>query len=74
MRRLHRAHVARIGRIVAALDGPDSLVALWAPSYRLHRLKGDSLGQWCGRVSGNWRIVFRIETGHVFDIDPTDYH
>ena len=74
VRRLHRAHVARIGRILAALDGADALAALSAPSYRLHRLKGDRLGQWSVRVSDNWRIVFRVEGGHVFDVDLTDYH
>ena len=74
MRRLPRAHVARIERIVAALDGPDALAALSAASYRLRRLKGDRLRQWSVRVSGNWRIVFRIESGHVFDIDLTDFH
>lgn len=74
VRRLHPAHVARIGRILAALDGTDALAALSAPSYRLHRLKGDRLGQWSVRVSNNWRIVFRVEDGQVFDMDLTDYH
>ena len=63
-----------IGRILAALDGADALAALSAPSYRLHRLKGDRPGQWSVRVSDNWRIVFRVEGGHVFDVDLTDYH
>ena len=52
-RRLHRTHVARIARILAALDGKDALAILSAPGYRLHRLKGDRLGQWSVRVSGN---------------------
>lgn len=73
-RRLHRAHVARIGRILSALDGSDPLAVLSAPGYRLHPLKGDRRGQWSVRVSDNWRIVFRVEGEHVFDVDLTDYH
>ena len=73
-RRLHPAHVARIGRILAALDRDDSLEVLSAATYRLHPLKGDRRGLWSVRVSGRWRIVFRLEDGHVFDVDLTDYH
>ncbi len=73
-RRLHPAHMARIGRILAALDRDDALEVLSAATFRLHPLKGDRKGLWSVRVSGNWRIVFRLEDGHVFDVDLTDYH
>ena len=73
-RRLHPAHVARIGRILAALDRDDALEALSAPTFRLYPLKGDRKGFWSVRVSDNWRFVFRLEDGHVFDVDLTDYH
>ena len=73
-RRLHPAHVACIGRILAALDCDDALEVLSAATFRLHPLKGDRKGLWSVRVSGNWRIVFRLKDGHVFDVDLTDYH
>ena len=73
-RRLHPAHVARIGRILAALDREDALEVLSAATFRLHPLKGGRKGLWSVRVSGNWRIVFRLEDGQVFDVDLTDYH
>ena len=73
-RRLHPAHVARIGRILAALDRDDALEVLSAATFRLHPLTGNRKGLWSVRVSGNWRIVFRLEYGHVFDFDLTDYH
>jgi proteic killer suppression protein len=44
------------------------------PGYRRHPLKGDWKGLWSGTVSGNWRVVFRIERGSVFDVDLVDYH
>jgi toxin HigB-1 len=44
------------------------------PGLRLHRLKGDRSNFWSLSVSGNWRIVFRVEAGEIFDIDLVDYH
>ena len=44
------------------------------PGYRLHALKGKLAGYWSVRVSANWRILFRMEDGDVFDVDLTDYH
>ena len=45
-----------------------------APGFRLHPLKGDRVGQWSVRVSGNWRVAFRFEDGEVVDVDLIDYH
>ena len=39
----------------------------------LHRLKGDMAGQWCIRVSGNWRVVFRFEDNEAVDMDLVDH-
>ena len=44
------------------------------PGWRLHQLKGNRRGQWSGRVSGNWRIVFRFADGEAADVDLIDYH
>jgi toxin HigB-1 len=37
-------------------------------------LKGNFKGYWAVSVSGNWRLVFRFEDGHVTDVDMLDYH
>ena len=66
--------MARIGRVLAALDRDDALRVLSAATFQLHPLRGDRKGLWSVRVSDNWRIVFRFEDGHVFDVDLTDYH
>jgi len=26
------------------------------------------------KLSGNWRITFRFEDGHAFDVNLEDYH
>ncbi len=43
-------------------------------SYRLHPLKGELKGFWSITVSGNWRIIFRFDSGNAFDVDLVDYH
>jgi toxin HigB-1 len=31
-------------------------------------------GHWSVRVSGNWRITFRFESGNAYVVDYRDYH
>jgi proteic killer suppression protein len=52
-------HVTRIGTL---------------PGLRLHRLKGNLSGFWSVSISGNWRIIFRVDGEEVFDLDLVDYH
>ena len=40
----------------------------------LHPLTGSLRGFWSVRVSGNWRVIFRLEDGHAHDVDLIDYH
>ncbi|MFQ5467230.1 MAG: type II toxin-antitoxin system RelE/ParE family toxin [Kiloniellaceae bacterium] len=40
----------------------------------MHPLKGDLAGYWSVMVSGNWRVVFRLENGQASDVDLIDYH
>ena len=44
------------------------------PGWRLHRLSGDLRGFWSVTITGNWRIVFRMQDGDAFDVDLIDYH
>ena len=44
------------------------------PGYRLHPLKGTLKGFWSMTVNANWRIIFRLEDGHVCDVQLIDYH
>ena len=44
------------------------------PGFRLHPLTGDLKGHYAVSVSGNWRVTFRFDEGHVVDVDYTDYH
>jgi toxin HigB-1 len=63
-----------VREILFLLDNADSLTALDLPGYRLHPLKGDLKGFFAMTVRANWRIVFRLEKGDVYDVELTDYH
>jgi proteic killer suppression protein len=64
----------KIERILARLDVAASPEMMNLPGYHLHPLKGDAKGFWSVRVTGNWRITFRIAGGQVVDVDLVDYH
>ena len=73
-RGLNPGHLARIRKLLTALQNAGGPVDVAHPSFRLHPLKGQRSGQWSMRVSENWRIVFRFQNGEAVDIDLIDYH
>lgn len=44
------------------------------PNNRLEALKGNRAGQWSIRVNDQWRVCFRFEKGHAYDVEIVDYH
>lgn len=72
--RVRADQVKRISDVLAHLDRALKPSDLDLPGYRLHPLKGDLKGMWSVTISGNWRIIFRIEDGDAFDVDLVDYH
>ncbi|MFH0351743.1 MAG: type II toxin-antitoxin system RelE/ParE family toxin [Chromatiales bacterium] len=72
---LPAASLPRIRNILAALVFTDDIGSLKAlPGWRLHQLTGDRKGQWSLSVTGNWRMVFRVEDDEITDLDFEDYH
>lgn len=72
--KLPAAHITRIRNILTRLEFAQSLDDIGTPGSRLHPLSGNLKGFYAVNVSGNWRIVFRFEDGHVHDVDYLDYH
>lgn len=66
--------VAKLRRVLAALDAARSPHDLSLPGYGLHPLKGRLMGHWSIRVNANWRVVFRFLEHEVHDVDLIDYH
>jgi proteic killer suppression protein len=67
-------HVAKLERILTALDRSGGPEGMSLPGFRLHRLKGRLKGHYAVLVSGNWRVTFRFADGHAVDVDYLDYH
>lgn len=73
-RKVHTTHAKKIAIILSDLDAARKLSSLDLPHYQLHPLKGDLEGIWSIRVSHNWRITFRFEAGHAYEVNLIDYH
>jgi proteic killer suppression protein len=73
-RQLRPDQVDKIERVLARLDEADQVVQMDLPGFRLHALKGDLAGFWAVTVRANWRIIFRFDAGHAYDVDLVDYH
>jgi len=67
-------HVAKLKRILAALDVALCPQELDLPSFHLHPLSGDLFNYWSIRVNGNWRVIFRFTGIDVELVDYLDYH
>ena len=65
-------------RAVRKLDMIDSAVSVddlrVPPGNRLHALKGSRAGQYAVAVNGQWRLCFRFEGEHAYDVEFCDYH
>jgi len=72
--KLQPHNVNKIRRILTRLEFANSLDDINLPGARLHPLSGELKGFFALKVSGNWRIIFRYEKGHVYDVDYLDYH
>ena len=44
------------------------------PNNKLEQLKRDRIGQWSIRINDQWRVCFRFEGGHAYDVEIVDYH
>ena len=73
-RRIPPPFASRLRRILARLHSAQGIRDMDGPGLVLHPLRGNLAGFWAVRVSGNWRVIFRFEDGHVFDVDLMDYH
>ena len=66
--------IARIENILAVLNRAQIPSDTDLPGFRLHPLKGTLKGFWSVTVRANWRVTFRFDDGHVWDVDLIDYH
>ena len=67
-------HARRLRQILALLETTDSISDMDLPSLSLHELKGQRKGTYAVKVSGNWRVTFRLIDGDILDVNYEDYH
>ena len=68
---LRRTMLRKLGNVDAAAQLDDLRLP---PGNRLEKLRGDRAGQFSIRVNDQWRICFRWERGHAYDVEIVDYH
>lgn len=70
------AAVARVGRILRALDVATKPEDMTLPGWYFHGLEGQPADKprWSVRVTGNWRVTFGWGGADATDVDLEDYH
>ena len=68
--------IQQIGRRkLRMLNNSVSLVDLRIPpSNRLEKLKGEQKDYHSIRINDQWRIIFKWDNGHSFEVEIIDYH
>ena len=74
--KLPAGQLIRIRQMLEVIDSAQSVPQDFEffRSWKIHPLKGNLKGYWSLTVKENWRIIFRFEGKHTFDIDYLDYH
>ena len=65
-------NVARVERILAALNVASLPQQMNVPGWRFHHLKG--VDRYAVDASGNWRVTFAWDGADAIDVDLEDYH
>ena len=67
-------HVTRLRQILALLETAENIGDMDLPGLDLHQLKGQRRGTYSVKVSGNWRVNFKVTNGDILDVNYEDYH
>jgi proteic killer suppression protein len=66
--------VAKVQKILSALDTANGPEDMAPPTFRLHQSTGDRRGTYSATVNANWRVTFRFHDVAVYDANLQDYH
>jgi proteic killer suppression protein len=65
---------ARLIVILDALDVMEKAAEMDIAGLYFHKLKGDRKGEFSVRVTGIWRITWRMDGQDVTEVNLEDYH
>ena len=68
---LHRHARRKLMILDAAVELED--LQILASNY-LEKLQGDRTGQYCIRITEQYRICFEWKQGHAYDVEIVDFH
>jgi toxin HigB-1 len=68
---IHKRAITRLAWLDTAQTVDDLLIP---PSNNIEKLSGNREGQYSIRINNQWRVCFRFENGHVYDVEIVDYH
>lgn len=67
------AQIERMLEIIdAAVQVPEDFGAF--QNWNIHKLSGELKDYWSIKVNKNYRIIFRFDGQHAYDVDYIDYH
>jgi proteic killer suppression protein len=67
-------HIERLRKILALLETSENIDDMDLPGLNLHKLKGRRKNILAVKVSGNWRVTFKLKNGDVLEVNYEDYH
>jgi proteic killer suppression protein len=67
-------HADRLRKILALLETSENIDDMDLPGLNLHKLKGRRKNILAVKVSGNWRVTFKLKNGDVLEVNYEDYH
>ncbi len=71
---LRANYIEKIENILFVLNRARTIEDMNLPGFRSHPLTGDLKGFYAVTVRANYRVIFRLEDGHAYDVDLIDYH
>jgi len=66
-------HVERLRKILALLETSENIDDMGLPGLNLHKLKGRRKNTLAVKVSGNWRVTFKLKNGDILEVNYEDY-
>jgi len=67
-------HLERLRKILVLLETAQTVDDMDLPGLNLHNLKGKKKDTLAVKVSGNWRVTFKIKNEDVLEVNYEDYH
>ena len=67
-------HAERLRKILALLETSETVDDMNLSGLNLHNLKGKRKDTLAVKVSGNWRVTFKMKNENVFEVNYEDYH